>query len=60
MEATETAILVEVRKTNGEQLDKIAIAHLFQEKGEKSENIIITELCERYLRLGRRTNEHRA
>lgn len=46
-----------MRKANGEQLVKVAKSFIFEAKGQKSENILFTELCERFLQLCKRFNE---
>lgn len=42
---------------NGEELDKLETDYLYEEEREKSENILITVLDERFLQLCRRTSE---
>lgn len=52
-----TSVSAEMKKAIGEQLEKIAIVHLFQEKLDKSKNIRFTDLCESFVYLSERINQ---
>lgn len=53
----ETSVSAGMKKANTQQLDETATSHLFEENGEKLENILFTELCICFVQPIKRTDE---